>query len=219
MNPLLAKHVQQVIAYGLDLKEKTERGERPPVDQELQSLRGLLNGPSELKNDPEYFGLKGDARMTTGEAPFLGARYALTCWLDEIFVLDSPLGELWDNRILEFDLFRSRDRAEQFWEQWRKAEQRPGTDALEVYYWCAQLGFRGKFRDNPNELRNWIEAAKARIVRAHRDEIKLPVDQGFVTDVPQLVGEERFGTMVRLVAGAILFLVPVLVYLALSAMK
>ena len=133
--------------------------------------------------------------------------------------LDLPYGKQWQETSLEYEIFKLNDRAEGFWQQSHKAEQRAGTDALEVYYWCVQLGFRGNYADRPAELKTWTDAVRSRIVRTHREEIKLPVDQGFVTDVPQLVGEDRFATMVRFVAGGILFLVPVLVYLALSAMK
>src|SRR5436309_3482717 len=44
MKPELAKQFHQVVGYGLDLKERLERGERPPLEHELMQLRGLLTG-------------------------------------------------------------------------------------------------------------------------------------------------------------------------------
>lgn len=214
MNPKLARQVHQVIGYGLELKEQVERGDRISVPHEMTKLKGLLNGPSELRSDPDYYGTSGDLRRTQagGDPGFLGARYALTCWLDEIFILDSPYEKEWKENMLEWELFRSNDRAEQFWEQWRKAEGRPGSDALEVYYWCVILGFRGAKRGSPQELRNLCDAARERIKRTYRDEAQLPADQGFVTHVPRLVGQERFGNMVRLAGAVVLAAVPFFVY-------
>ncbi len=219
MKPELAKQFHQVVGYGLDLKERLERGERPPLDHELTQLKGLLLGGSELRNDPDYAGEAGggDMRVTGGrgsEQKFLGARYALTCWLDEIFIGDSPYSEPWNERKLEVAIYGgSSDRAWRFWEQAHLAEKRPGSDALETYYWCVMLGFRGEFVEQPDKLRSWSEGIRDRIRRAHRAELSLPADQGFTTYVPRLTGQDRFGTMIRLAAAVILLAVPVFVVL------
>ncbi|MBX7104887.1 MAG: DotU family type IV/VI secretion system protein, partial [Gemmataceae bacterium] len=146
MNSALAKQFHEIVGYGLDLKERLEQGARPPLDYELERLRGLLLGGSELKNDQEYSGEPGNAndmRMTMGRGSdnrFLGARYALTCWLDEIFIADSPYADDWNERKLEVAIYGgSSDRAWKFWEQARLAEKRAGTDALEIFYWCVML--------------------------------------------------------------------------------
>ena len=142
------------------------------------------------------------------------ARYALTCWLDEIFIADSAYSEQWNERKLEVALYGgSSDRAWRFWEQAHLAEKRPGSDALEVYYWCAMLGFRGEFVDKPEKLQSWVEGIRDRIRRAHRAELSLPADQGFQTYVPQLTGIDRFGTAVRLGAALILVAIPIIVVL------
>ena len=220
MKPELAKQFHQVVGYGLDLKERLERGERPPLDHELTQLRSLLWGGSELRNDPDFAGEAGggsDIRVTGGrgnENRFLGARYALTCWLDEIFIADSPYSEQWNERKLEVAIYGgSSDRAWRFWEQAQLAEKRSGSDALEVYYWCAMLGFRGEFIEKPEKLQSWVDGIRDRIRRAHRAELSLPADQGFTTFVPQLNGLDRFSTMVRLGAALALVSVPILVVL------
>jgi type VI secretion system protein ImpK len=226
MHPALARQFHETVAYGLDLKERLEQGARPPLDYELERLRGLLLGGSELKNLEDYAGEPGgagDLRMTMGRGDsnrFLGARYALTCWLDEIFIADSPYADDWNERKLEVAIYGgSSDRAWKFWEQARLAEKRPGTDALEVFYWCVMLGFRGELRDSPDKLRDWTHAIRDRIRRAHRAELALPADRGFDTYVPRLTGRDRFETMLKVAAGLALVAVPALIVLVMRGLS
>lgn len=218
MNPALAKQFHEIIGYGLDLKERVEQGQRPPLDYELERLRGMLLGGSELKNNPDYAGepdTGGGLRVTSrgSDARFLGARYALTCWLDEIFIADSPYADQWNERALEFTIFRTRDRAEGFWDQSRLAERRSGTDAIEIFYWCVMLGFRGAFAAQPDKLRDWTLAIRDRIRRAHKAELSLPADLGFNMYVPRLTGKDRFGAMIKTAAALALIAVPLIVVL------
>lgn len=225
MTPSLAKQFHEIVGYGLDLKERLEQGARPPLEYELERLRGLLLGGSELKNDPEFAGEPGtaDMRMTMGRGNdnrFLGARYALTCWLDEIFIADSPYADEWNERKLEVAIYGgSSDRAWKFWEQARLAEKRPGTDALEIFYWCVMLGFRGELRESPDKLRDWTMAIRDRVRRTHRAELPLPADRGFDTYVPRLDGRDRFAGMLKLAAGIALVAVPALIVLLMRGMS
>jgi type VI secretion system protein ImpK len=177
MRQEIANLIHPVLAYGLQLKERLERStELPDLEDEQARLKGLLTA-SEGKGYPDFYGERGldggtisglhpgkASRLTGGE--FLGARYALACWLDELFSLDSPWGFQWTERTLEEALHGTRDRAFKFWEQARRAEARPGSDALEVYYLCVMLGFRGDFRDQPEKLRAWVTATQARIAKS-----------------------------------------------------
>lgn len=221
MNPALSRQFHEVVGYGLDLKERVEQGAKPPLDYELERLRALLLGGSELKSDPDYVGEPGSdqgLRVTSrgSGAKFLGARYALACWLDEIFIADSPYADQWKERALEFSIFQTRDRAEGFWDQSRLAERRPGTDALEVFYWCVMLGFRGELRGQPEKLRDWTLAIRDRIRRTHRVDFSLPADIGFNTYVPQLTGRSRFSSMIKTAAILALVAVPIFIFLIMS---
>ena len=88
---------------------------------------------------------------------FEGVGFALACWLDDLFIIDpaSPWRTAWKEESIEFALYRSQDRASKFWQQARQAELRADFDALEVFYLCQMLGFRGEYRDNPAGLRDW----------------------------------------------------------------
>jgi type VI secretion system protein ImpK len=72
--------------------------------------------------------------------------------------------------VLEFEFFRTRDRGTVFYKNAEEAQRTPGLrDALEVYYLCVFLGFRGLYRDPtaaigiaehwglPKRLEDWVE--------------------------------------------------------------
>lgn len=155
-----AKLVYPVLRYGLRLKEHLRLG---PLDMrhEQAELRRLIKAAD-----------TASARSGSGEGgdSYLGIGYPLACWLDELFILDpaSPWRAAWKEESLEFALARSQDRASKFWEQARQAEVRADGDALEVFYLCMMLGFRGELRDNPGGLREWRERFEASLGKRQR---------------------------------------------------
>ena len=94
MQDKIARQVHLVFGHGLDLKERLERGEQPSFEAEQAKLRGLLlAGDSDLRYQVDYAGetaaaSTGSQNVRTtiggirGGEPFLGIRYALSCWLD-----------------------------------------------------------------------------------------------------------------------------------------
>jgi type VI secretion system protein ImpK len=211
MNPLIATQMHKVFGRGLELKERLERGDRPRFDIEHAELRKLLWADGQLATDPEYagaLGAGGNIRATMGsgldrDASFLGIRYALACWLDEIFIGDSPWSEDWTDQTMEVELvgYGTNERAWRFWRQARKAASRPGTDALEVYLWCVMLGFRGDPEGEGVNVVEWAERTRNHIIQTRNQ--KFPHDAGSPPkpDVPILTGRRQFTRMVR--AGAV----------------
>jgi type VI secretion system protein ImpK len=211
MQDKIARQVHQVLGYGLELKERLGHGERPHFEAEQAKLKGLLLGDSELRYLTDYAGeaanpaAAGNVRTSQGalrgSEPFLGIRYALTCWLDEVFIADSPWRDAWTESMLEPALYGgSSQRAYRFWEQAKKAEARPGTDALEVFLWCVMLGFRGEPPPDLNPAQ-WVEGVRKRVLAAQAQDFALPAEKDPPTHVPVLRGRERFGTMLRVAAG------------------
>jgi hypothetical protein len=210
MNDKIARQVHQVLGYGLELKDRLANGERPSLEVEQAKLKGLLLGESELRYQTDYAGegaapSAGNVRTSQGALrgtePFLGIRYALACWLDEIFINDSPWAMEWTASMLEVALYGgSSQRAWRFWEQAKKAEARPGAGGLEVFLWCVMLGFRGEpgaANVNPGQ---WVESVRRRVLAAHAQDFSLPPEKPAPTFVPVLYGRERFGTMLRVAA-------------------
>jgi type VI secretion system protein ImpK len=208
--------VHKIINAGLDLKDRLTGGEQPDLEKEQARLKGLLND-AEGRRYHEFAGESGaehsmmGGRSTTGGSrsgsdSFLGIRYALVCWLDEIFIIDAPpdWSSRWSEETLEVNLYGMRDRALNFWHQARKAESRP-NDALEAYFLCVMLGFRGDYRDQPDRLQSWVSSAYALIAKGQSQEWKAGDELTATTNVPPLRGRDRLQKMV-LLGGAVVLL-------------
>jgi len=76
------------------------------------------------------------------------AKYALVAWIDEVLI-DAPWEGRgwWKENALEVEVFSTRLRNEQFYLKAKEASSLPQKDALETFYVCAVLGFRGLYRD------------------------------------------------------------------------
>jgi type VI secretion system protein ImpK len=220
----IANLVHPVLSYGLRLKERVARGEAGDMDTEQATLKGLLLGEMEARRVADYGGERGSVDQSTiggrgmgmdagrrGDA-FLGIRYALVCWLDEIFIIDSPWSQEWNEHKLESMLYGSNDRAWAFWEQARKAESRPGGDAMEVFFLCVMLGFRGEYRDQPDRLQAWHVATQARLAKSQGQEMQLPPELDPPVFVPPRYWRDRMQRMVVVAAVVALCLIPVVAF-------
>ena len=211
MRKEIADLVYPVLTYALRVKEQLARGEAPVLQKEQAALKGLLKSADEARRWGEYSGDNTATSTAVGgrsSEGFLGIRYALVCWLDEIFIFDSPWRVEWNENKLETALYGTNERAEKFWEQARRAEARPSSDALEVFFLCVMLGFRGETRNNPERLRSWREAAEAQIAQNQQREWAGPPDAQPPIDVPPLPGAGRFRIMALTLGAAVLLLIP-----------
>jgi type VI secretion system protein ImpK len=222
MNPTdeLMTHVLEVIKATLDLKSNMSQLDSAMMPTEMARLRNMINGNGNIRGIPAYLG-EGGAFSKSNAAPrgtpqtvFLGARYALACWADEIIVDDPHCvwRERWKENMLEVELFGgTSQRRWRFWAQAELAENQVGHDSLEVYFWCVMLGFReGSSNASPAD---WLRRVKRRITESRRKELSLPTDLGVKTSVPPLNGPAAIkyaGRVLFLVAAITLFLVAVL---------
>jgi type VI secretion system protein ImpK len=171
---------------------------------------------------PEYggeggvggFGTAIEGRPTTATAAgnYLGARYALTCWLDELFIVHSPWSSAWNERKLEVALYGSNDRAWRFWEQARLAEKRPTTDALEAYFLCVMLGFRGELGEDTDRLRAWCKSVQGRLTQMG-EEWPHPPELDPPTNVPPLHGLDSFRSTLYWTCLLLLLFIPLATFL------
>jgi type VI secretion system protein ImpK len=154
MTDPFASVVSPVFQYVIDLQERLEEGEDLALEPQREQILDLLaeadqqaGTSSQLAHDYEL------------------ARHALVYWIDEVLINSSWRHAMeWRQRILEWDLYQERLRADRFYEKAQEAEALAGTDPLEVYYLCVALGFRGRHADNPAELRRWSGRVYNRIV-------------------------------------------------------
>lgn len=213
MREELANLVYPVLTRALDIKDRLARGDEPELHVEQVALKGLLQSDAEARRVPDFGGevdmdaLRG-AGLFEGNARkeiFHGVRYALTCWLDEMFILDTPWEMAWNEQKLEMALYGTNDRAWKFWEQAHLAERRPDSDAVEAFYLCVMLGFRGTMGEEPEKLRAWATAIQGRIARGQAMAWEPPPEVEPATDVPPLLGRRQLQRMVVLAGGVFLF--------------
>lgn len=125
---------------------------KPPLDEVMQRMRALIeDADRRAALDPELRRL------------FELARYGLVAWIDEVLT-DSSWGRSVDwgshEHVLEWFLYRSRDRYERFYEEAEAAREvhSTSTDPLEVYLLCVTQGFRGRYQDDPDGFNDWVAA-------------------------------------------------------------
>lgn len=210
--------VHPILNYGLTLREDLIRGTPRDFSQVQQELLRLLKSEHEARRWPDY-GRTGPTMegMGTGGSdilrpaqPFQGMRYALVCWLDELMV-ETPWGSRWNENKLETQLYQTNLRASMFWEQAKRAEGR-SSDALEVFFLCVTLGFRGDLRDSPARLEEWFNATHARIIHSQPQRWSGEPPEGEpVTYVPPLEGREKLQRMLMVGAAVFLILIPRLI--------
>ena len=223
MRDAIAQLVHPVFAHGLQLQSRLRSGERPDLDQEQAILKDLLLSDFESLRWREFGGDAASGHMASGADSidmrehaadhFLGIRYLLTCWLDEMFCNESEWGVRWNEQKLEVELYGTNDRAWKFWEQAKIARSRPGIDAVEVAYLCVSLGFRGQLRNDGRQLRTWIDSAKRRLGKVDELTWKHPADFLPPAQAPPLLGRRKLRRMALVAWISLLVLAPALSFL------
>jgi type VI secretion system protein ImpK len=208
MTPQFSELVHPVITYAMDLKQRLDDGDDPDLEAEQRQLIDRLRSDGEVRRLSDY---TGDGSV------FLGARYALTCWIDELFIVYSSWSDRWKERILEVTLYGSRDRAWKFWDQAEIALHRPNTprlstppgpDAVETFFLCVLLGFRGKYLENPAKVKDFIEEMRPQVTRTGT--WSGPREVAVTTNVEPLLGRAALGRAIGIYGGLSVVLVLVL---------
>jgi type VI secretion system protein ImpK len=211
MTPQFSELVHPVISYALNLKDRLDQGESPNLEVEQKLLIERLHSNGGVRHLTDY---TGDGNI------FLGARYALACWIDELFIVHSPWADVWKERPFEFALFGSRERAGKVWEQADLVLHRPNTprvttppgpDAMETYFLCIVLGFRGRYLENPAKVREYVDEMRPQVTRTSA--WPSPRDLGVKTNVEPLLGRAKLRRVIAVYGGLLLLLILLLVIL------
>ncbi len=133
MNADFAQAIDPLFEHALTTIDAIESGESRDAADEQATLLALID--------------RVDRQL--GHAPqWQYARYALIVWMDEIFLsLPWDGASWWREHVLEMSLYQSRNCSVRFFELARAAAALPDRDALEVYYNCVLLGFRGMYAE------------------------------------------------------------------------
>jgi type VI secretion system protein ImpK len=133
MTPQFSKAADPVFLHVLGLLDRIGNDEDPSAQDEQAKIEAVLDR----------------AGVAVGQsAEWELAEYALICWIDEVLIEAPWAGHSWwVNNTLEFKRRKTTLANEQFYVRAKEASALKGRDALEVFYVCAVLGFRGLYRD------------------------------------------------------------------------
>jgi type VI secretion system protein ImpK len=184
MRPEFAKAVDPITERTLALLERLELGEEVDPQAERTRLKDLLSHAEALVGQNEEWKL---------------AKYALVCWIDEVLINAQWSGRAgWENFPLEVELFGTQEAYDRFFLRAQEATNFPNRDALEVYYVCFVLGFRGLYRTPGEAERRQMpatpEAWANQTARSLR-EVALPsiaTGTGQGAGAPPLYGKRHF---------------------------
>jgi type VI secretion system protein ImpK len=204
MTPQFGELVHAVISYALELKDRLDHGQSPDLEVEQRKLIERLRTNGEVRHLSDYV---GDGTV------FLGARYALACWIDELFIVHSEWSDLWKERPFEVALYGTRERAGKFWDQADMVLRRPsaprtpsppGPDATEAFFLCIVHGFRGRYLEDPAKVREYVEEMRPQVTKT--TPWISPRDRGVKTNVEPLLGRAKLRRVIA-VYGSVLVLV------------
>jgi type VI secretion system protein ImpK len=196
MRKEIADYVFPIFRTAIEYKEGLRTNEtvwRPKFEECQKKMRALLLAPVadslrlDVLGDPRVI----DAAAAGAQFGFLGIRYALACWLDDIFILDSVWKEQWNAHKMEFALYKLGIRYTEFWDQAQRSQTRPTPDALEVYYLCVMLGFRGKMSEKPIELNAWRDTMQTQITEEEKRRYVAPQPVAVLPTVNRILEGER----------------------------
>ena len=154
MTPEFSKAVDPIFLHVLGLLDRISRDENPAVEEERVRIRGWLDQAEGLLGQGQGWQL---------------AKYALVGWIDDILIEAPWDGRTWWNENkLEWEVFGTNEHEWTFFVKAKTAtSQLTRKDALEVFYVCVVLGFRGIYRDSaraeflaeqyelPSDLETW----------------------------------------------------------------
>ncbi|MEQ8849451.1 DotU family type IV/VI secretion system protein [Botrimarina sp.] len=184
--------LDRVARYVLDLHADVQLCRSRDLQQEQAAVEALVDA------------------LPDHDGPGRGARYAVVCWVDELFTCRSRWAEAWNENKLESRLYGSNDRAWEFWRQAKLAAAAPDNRSLSAYYLCVALGFRGDWRDEPERLGAWFDEAKARLTKLPQR--TAPIDLAPAAEAHRLSGIARLRRMLAVAAVVLLCLAPVAAY-------
>lgn len=134
MTPKFAKAVDRVFLAVLELLERIERNQPVDVQEERVQIINKIDHAQAMLGETEEWNY---------------AKYALASWIDSMLTGAPWAGNAaWEERPLEIHYFRTRDHYTNYYQFAAKATGFQNKDALEVYYLCVVMGYRGMYGDN-----------------------------------------------------------------------
>lgn len=209
MTPKFAQAIDPIFLYGIDLIERINKGVPESAPTTHLKFRSLFEEAEAILGANKEWTL---------------AKYAIVSWIDEMLVEAPWQGrEWWGNNVLEVHYFNTRLCNEQFYGRADEASTLDLKDALEVFFDCVILGFRGFYshpetagqiarsRNLPPSLNEWMEKTSLAI-RLGQDRPPLSEAVREIPGAPPLISKNRIVTVWT--AAVLLMLVNVIYYFA-----
>lgn len=160
MTPAFAQSVDPIFLYVLQLLERISQNRPAEVEEVRRQVQKRID----------------DAEMSLHNSPqWQLAKYAIVCWIDSMLIhAPWPGNNWWENNPLERAYFHGRDAYTLFYAKAKEAANLPSKDALEVFYLCVVLGFRGFYEAStsaqfaaqlglPPRIEDWTQQSGASI--------------------------------------------------------
>lgn len=224
MQPLLAKPILKVfqraflvldsIDKNIDLNFFAERATLSDLVMDIPEIE--LVPKRKIKSDFNDGTSSGVFDNLQNRSGFLGLRYPIICWLDELFTHPScAWADKWNEQKLEIQFFDSNDRAWQFWDQAKLAEQFSTLDYLEVFFLASVLGFHGTKNDDSPELIGWQNKIASKLAD-RKNAMNFAWDSPMQTNVYPRVYAKAFKSMVVITGLLFSATVPIIAFLFFS---
>lgn len=153
MSPEFARAVDPIFLRVIGVVDRIERGETLVAEEEIVKIR------KEFDNAEALLGVNPEWSL---------AKYALATWTDALLSETSwEDSDWWNSNALEVEFFRTREAYQEFYLKAREATTLPRKDALEVFFVCVMLGFRGMYTNQiveesehlnlPKDLMSWCK--------------------------------------------------------------
>ena len=146
-------------------------------------------------------------------------RYLLVCWLDELFVVDTPLTRLWNENKLEMRIFGTNDRAWRFWDYVKSDPVSKSLEARQVALSCVMHGFQGQMAESHSELAVWVEKCRASLLKSAKDSWTPPPALPIMAETPPLTGRGELDLVIRLAIAFGVVLVPAISFLIVYSLR
>lgn len=138
MTPEFAAAIDPVFLHVLGVLERIAQSQAlSPQEERVAVMNWLRQAEAQLGQRPDWE----------------HAKFALVAWIDDMLIEAPWEGRSWwKENALEVEIFNTRERATQFFRRAKEASNATRRDALEVFYVCVVLGFRGLYRDPQSML-------------------------------------------------------------------
>jgi len=192
MKPDFAKAIDPIFLYVLGLLDTIERGKPIDVSAARERIANRFDQAERL--------------LSNRHDEWKLAEYALVCWIDEVLINAAWEGhDYWVQHKLEWERFGTAVAFDKFYEQAAVAARHTQKDALEVFYVCVVLGFRGMYvspeearaladaRGWPADLDNWARKTTMSI-QVGRWRPRIDSATSTIAGAPPLEGKRNFAS-------------------------